>query len=510
MYEDEKKSYNNSGYGQNSNYSGYSYENNSSSYNSNPYSQGQSSYGYGSNSQGYGTYQYSTNQNANNQPPQPPKKKKKVGAIVAIVLIVMLLLGGAGFAAFRIFNGLGLPGGSQQSVAQIEEKEDQSATENSAAGTQEEKTDDQKVQTTTTTAGETRVVVTDVTGVVEEVMPAMVMIHNNFTQSANFFGYVQQEEAQASGSGIIVGHNDTELLIATNYHVIDGADSLEVIFNDDTSVGAAVKGTNSDMDLAVIAIMLDEIPENTLNAIKEAKLGDSNTLKLGEPAIAIGNALGYGQSVTTGVISALNREVETQQGGDKHTFIQTDAAINPGNSGGALLNLNGEVIGINSNKLGGNVIEGMGYAIPISDAKPIIDQLMNEETKIKVAEEERGYIGIQGYSVPSDVTESFGIPQGAYVDKITPGGGAEAAGLVKGDVIVKFEGHDITSMDDLQTRLQYYKAGTTVKLGIMRTDGSEYKETEVELTLGKAPSSDDSKAASNEKDDASSEGSSDN
>ncbi|RKM55174.1 PDZ domain-containing protein [Butyrivibrio sp. X503] len=508
MYEDENKSNSNS-YGQNNNsYSGYSYENNnSSSYNNNPYSNGQSPYGYGSNSQGYGTYQYSTNQNKEEQAPKPPKKKKKVGAVIA-VLLVLLLLGGGAFAGIYYLRG-GF--GPKNTVAQVEEKDDQSAAqENSAAATEEDKTkeEDDQIKTTTTTSGETRAVVTDVTGVVEEVMPAMVIIHNNFTQSANFFGYVQEEEAQASGSGIIVGHNDTELLIATNYHVIDGADSLEVIFNDETSVNAAVKGTNSDMDLAVIAVMREDIPDETYDSIKEATLGDSNSLKLGEPAIAIGNALGYGQSVTTGVISALNREVSTGQNGEKHTFIQTDAAINPGNSGGALLNLTGEVIGINSNKLGGNAVEGMGYAIPISDAKPIIDQLMNEKTMIKVADEERGFVGIQGDSVPSDVTDAYGIPQGVYVRKVTPGGGAEAAGLIKGDVIVKFDGHEITSMNDLQTRLQYYKVGTPVKVSIMRADGSEYKEMEVEITLGEAPK-DDADAETNEADEASSESSDD-
>ena len=508
MYEDEKKSYNTSGYEQNNSYNGYSYENKNSSYTGNPYNNGQSAYGYGANNQGYGTYQYSTNQNTSSPAPKPPKKKKGAGAVIAIVLIVLVALGGLGFAGYRILKNTGVTFGPQQSVAQVEENEDQSAAqENSAAAPTQEQKDDKQVQTTTTSSGETRVVVTDVTGVVQEVMPAMVIIHNNFTQSANFFGYVQEEEAQASGSGIIVGHNDTELLIATNYHVIDGADSLEVIFNDDTSVNAAVKGTNSDMDLAVIAIMREDIPDKTYESIKEATLGDSNALKLGEPAIAIGNALGYGQSVTTGVISALNREVTTGANGDKHTFIQTDAAINPGNSGGALLNLNGEVIGINSNKLGGNAVEGMGYAIPISDAKPIIDQLMNEKTMIKVAEEERGYVGIQGESVPSDITEAYGIPQGVYVRKVNAGSGAEQAGLMKGDVIVKFDGHDITSMNDLQTRLQYYKTGTPVKLGVMRTDGTEYQEMEVDLVLGGAPKED--AAETSEADEASSDSSDD-
>ncbi|MBQ6589578.1 MAG: trypsin-like peptidase domain-containing protein [Butyrivibrio sp.] len=318
-------------------------------------------------------------------------------------------------------------------------------------------------------------------------MPAMVIIHNNYTASASYFGYVQTQEATASGSGIIVGQNDSELLIATNYHVIEGADSLEVIFNDDTTLAAVVKGTNSDMDLAVIAVMLDDISSSTMDSIKVATLGDSDALVLGEPAIAIGNALGYGQSVTTGVISALNRQVELDDGSTRE-FIQTDAAINPGNSGGALLNLQGEVIGINSNKIGGDTVEGMGYAIPISAAKPIIEQLMNEETKIKLSDDERGYIGISGVSVTSEVSSVYGLPMGVYIAEVSNGGGAAAAGLEKGDVIVEFDGQEITSMDDLQTRLQYYAIGTTVPVTVMRQNGSEYTEVTYNVTLGAATS----------------------
>ncbi|MCR5155642.1 MAG: trypsin-like peptidase domain-containing protein [Butyrivibrio sp.] len=319
-------------------------------------------------------------------------------------------------------------------------------------------------------------------------MPAMVMIHNNYTASASYFGYVTQEEATASGSGIIVGENDTELLIATNYHVIEGADTLEVIFSDDSAIEAVVKGTDSEMDLAVIAVMLDDISSETRETIKIATLGDSNALTLGEPAIAIGNALGYGQSVTTGVISALNREVEISEG-KTQTFIQTDAAINPGNSGGALLNIQGEVIGINSNKIGGETVEGMGYAIPISVAQPIIDKLMNEQTKLKVSAEDRGYIGISGVSVTADVSAGYGIPQGVYVAEVSRGGGAEAAGIAKGDVITEFDGMEITSMDDLQTRLQYYAAGTTVQIKVMRQNGIEYVESTYDVTLGAASGS---------------------
>lgn len=462
----------------NSQQGSYRYSNNSYSYNPNP------------NGTSYGTYQYgSANGGA---APIPPKKKSVFGKVVAAVAILALLIGGVGASYYVVNNTSLLTDKASESTAQIEEKQ-----ENAEADAATESTES-SIKTTTVTA-ETKAVVTDVTAVVAEVMPAMVIIHNNYTASANFFGYTQTQEATASGSGIIVGENDSELLVATNYHVIEGADTLEVIFNDDSTVEAVVKGTNSDMDLAVIAVMLDDISSDTRSSIKVATLGDSDGLTLGEPAIAIGNALGYGQSVTTGVISALDRQVELDDGSAR-SFIQTDAAINPGNSGGALLNLQGEVIGINSNKIGGDTVEGMGYAIPISAAKPIIEKLMNEETKIKVSDEERGYIGISGVSVTSDVSQVYGLPQGVYIAEVSNNGGAQAAGIEKGDVIVGFDGNEITSMDDLQTRLQYYKQGTTVTVTVMRQNGSEYVEQNYEVTLGGASSgkATDSNAAEDE------------
>ena len=464
-----------SGYGRGTSYnSGYSY--------------GQSSYSYNQNGQPtYGTYQYNA-QTAGAVPPEAGRKKKKhtLAKIVAAVCVLALVVGGVGIAYNTVVKKSGSFfgfGGSNQ-VAEIEQQDEDITPEVAAADPVTEDKNESQIQTTTV-SGASMAVVTDVTAVVEEVMPAMVMIHNNYTASASYFGYIQEEEATASGSGIIVGENDSELLIATNYHVVEGADSLEVIFTDDSTVGAVVKGTDSDMDLAVIAVMLDDISNDTRENIKIATLGDSNALKLGEPAIAIGNALGYGQSVTTGVISAVNRDVEISQGVTQ-TFIQTDAAINPGNSGGALLNLQGEVIGINSNKIGGDTIEGMGYAIPISVAQPIIDKLMNEVTRVKVSSEDRGYIGISGVSVTTSVSEGYGIPIGVYVAEVTNGGGAEAAGIQKGDVIVEFDGQEITSMDDLQTRLQYYEAGTTVDIKVMRQDDREYVEKTVSVTLGHA------------------------
>ncbi len=505
MFEDDKSGQNNSygsysygsGYGQQST-SSNGYVNNNYVNNQNSYG-GQNSYGYGNGQQTYGTYQYSGNNfGSTPEPPKPPKKKNTAAIVIAAVLILALVVGGIGAGYYAYSRHISLLASSEnsQEATKDQTKEEETQTAESSESTETEQSTEKKVETTTTSAA-TSVVVTDVTEVVEEVMPAMVIIHNNYTASASYFGYTQTQEATASGSGIIVGENDTELLIATNYHVVEGADSLEVIFNDDSSVEAVVKGSDSDMDLAVIAVSIDEVSSDTLDSIKVATLGDSDSLTLGEPAIAIGNALGYGQSVTTGVISAINREVETEEG-VTHTFIQTDAAINPGNSGGALLNIQGEVIGINSNKIGGDTVEGMGYAIPISVAKPIIDKLMNEETKRKVSEEDRGYIGISGVSVPSEIHEVYGIPLGVLVHDVYEGGGAADAGIKSGDVIISFDGEEITSMDDLQSRLEYYAKGTTVSITVMRQSDSGYTEVTLDVTLGEAAStssSTDSNAA---------------
>ncbi|MDE6662281.1 MAG: trypsin-like peptidase domain-containing protein, partial [Lachnospiraceae bacterium] len=334
----------------------------------------------------------------------------------------------------------------------------------------------QKTQSVTT-------VVSDVSDVVDAVMPAVVSISNTYTERMSYFGQVMTSEAEASGSGIIVGKNDTELLIATNYHVIADADLLKVQFVENSEVEASVKGMDADMDLAVIAVSLDNISETTLSQIAIATLGDSNDLKVGEPAIAIGNSLGYGQSVTTGVVSALNRDMELSDG-STGTFIQTDAAINPGNSGGALLNIKGEVIGINSNKIGGSVIEGMGYAIPISAASPIIAELMLKETKNKVAEDERGFLGISGISVTSEVSSAYGMPEGVYIAQVYEGTAADAAGLVKGDIITEFDGEKVSSMDELQTILEYYAKGDTVEITVMTIGNGGYRSKTVSITLG--------------------------
>ncbi len=333
-------------------------------------------------------------------------------------------------------------------------------------------------QTETVTA-----VVTDASEVASRVMPSIVAINNHYTETMSYFGQSFTNEEEASGSGIIVGQNDTELLIATNYHVIEDADTLTVQFVEDSEAEASVKGTDADMDLAVIAVPVENIEKETLDQIAVATLGDSDALVVGEPAIAIGNSLGYGQSVTVGVISALNRTVELSTG-SSGTFIQTDAAINPGNSGGALLNVKGEVIGINSNKIGGTAIEGMGYAIPISAASPIIADLMMKETKNKVTEEERGYLGISGISVTADVSEAYGMPEGVYIAQVYEGTAAEAAGLQKGDIITVFDGDKITSMDALQKELEFYAKGDTVEITVMTVGQGGYQEKTVQLTLG--------------------------
>ena len=323
----------------------------------------------------------------------------------------------------------------------------------------------------------------DVQDVVKEVMPSVVSIINQSTQEAmTFFGQRQQYESETSGSGIIVGESDTELLIVTNNHVADAANTLSIQFIDGTTAEATLKGADSDVDLAVVAIPLSDISEDTLEQIKVATLGDSLSLEVGEPAIAIGNALGYGQSVTTGVISALDREITID--GIKKVLIQTDAAINPGNSGGALLNINGELIGINAAKFSSSMVEGMGYAIPISEAKPIIDDLMNRQTREKVEFGEESYLGISGVDVTDEVAMTYDMPTGVYIAQALEGTAAEAAGLQKGDILTKFDGQRVDTMAELQEILTYYPAGTTVELMIQRADGEEYQEMSVTVTLG--------------------------
>ena len=309
----------------------------------------------------------------------------------------------------------------------------------------------------------------------------------------SFWGQVYSSEARSAGSGFIVGKNETELLLVSNQHVVASAEELTVQFVDGTQAQAQIKGVDVDKDLAVIAVQLEDIEADTMSKISIAKLGDSDSLTVGEPAIAIGNALGYGQSVTTGVVSALDRAIastdnmETTSTGDTeiNTFIQTDAAINPGNSGGALLNMKGEVIGINSNKIGGSAVEGMGYAIPISDVKPIIENLMSKQTRLKVDEDKRGYLGITGVDVKDDYSELFDLPKGVYVSSVVEGAAADQAGIMRGYVITAINGEEIESMLELKEELTYYAAGDTVELSIMKMMSQGYETDTVSVTLGK-------------------------
>ena len=303
----------------------------------------------------------------------------------------------------------------------------------------------------------------DIASIAEEVMPSVVSITNlSVQQVQSFFGGIQEQESKSVGSGIIISQNDSELLIITNNHVVEGNETLTVSFVDEESVEAQVKGTDAAKDLAVIAVQTKKIKDTTMDQIKVASLGNSDQLQVGESVIAIGNALGYGQSVTSGIVSATGRELD----GIDEKLIQTDAAINPGNSGGALLNANGEVIGINTAKVATDTVEGMGYAIPISSVSDIIENLMNQETKTKVSEAEQGQLGIQGVDVTVDSSEMYNMPTGVYVSEVIAGGGAKKAGITKGSVITGINGTSIDGMQALKEQLQYYRAGETVKITV--------------------------------------------
>lgn len=427
---------------------------------------------------GYTTYQMGGSTGSNTE----PKNSKKHGgyfrkAMVSVSLGLFFgLFAGIGFYAVQQGTGM-LKTGTDTAV--VGEVASEAATESS--------------QSTSQLATNVTYVESDVSDVVEKVMPAMVSIVNNFTETANVFGQQYTQEEAASGSGIIVGKTDDELLIVSNNHVVESADTLTVTFIDGSEAQAQVKGLDSDMDLAVIAVSLNDLSDDTKNAITVATLGSSDDLKLGEPVIAIGNALGYGQSVTNGIVSALNREITLENGstglenGSTGTFIQTNAAINPGNSGGALLNMNGEVIGINSNKIGGTAVEGMGYAIPITSASPIIADLMERQTRTKVAEDEVGYIGISQQEVTSQISQMYNMPEGIYVVSVEEGSAAANAGIMKGDIITKFDGSSISSYSDLQKTLQYYAAGDSATITVQRPQNGEYVSVELNLTLGSRP-----------------------
>lgn len=421
-----------------------------------------------------GTTFYNNGQGDDGKKPKKKKEHKKMPKAVAVTGLA-LMFGVVSSATFLTTNYVG--------------------TKVLKLGTTQKSTSTTSTSAVTSNASLTKtssVVTSDVSSVVENVMPSIVSITNMSVQEVqNYFGGTSKQESESAGTGIIISQNDSELLVVTNNHVVAGSDTLTVTFADGNSVEANIKGTDSEYDVAVVAVPLDSISEDTKKAISVATLGDSTELKVGEPAIAIGNALGYGQSVTTGVISALNRSVsETDQTTGETTessvkLIQTDAAINPGNSGGALVNASGEVIGINSSKLVGDSVEGVGYAIPISDVSDLIENLMNQETKTKVAEADQGAIGIKGMSVSTEYSQQLNMPEGVYVSEVTKGGGAEKAGMTRGCIITGINGTTVSSKDDLQEQLQYYAKGDEEELTIqVPQSNGEYQEQSVTVILG--------------------------
>lgn len=440
------------------------------------------SYGYGNQNGSYGTYGSNTGYQSNgangtaygsNPKPEKKKKERKPGGFgkqlakcAALALVFGLVAGGVmigvNYASGKVL-GTTNAGNVQASLT---------------TG------DDSTVQPTAISSS---YVATDVSDIVDEVMPSIVAITNvSQTEYQSFWGQSKTYESTSCGSGIIVSQDKEYLYVATNNHVVEGANSLTVTFANDDTVSAEIKGTDPSTDLAVVKVALSSIKDDTMSAIKVATLGSSDTLKVGESCIAIGNALGYGQSVTTGVISALNREVSVSDSSSSTNYtaelIQTDAAINPGNSGGALLNTAGEVIGINSVKYSDTSVEGIGYAIPMDTAKPIIEELI---TKEKVDESNSAYLGIAGVDVTSDVAKTYNMPTGVYVAQVMEGAAAEQAGIQKGDIITKFDGKDVTSMEELSSNMQYYAAGTTVDVVIERSSNGQYEEQTISVTLGK-------------------------
>lgn len=420
--------------------------------------------------------------------------QKKAGATIALAvifgLVAAVVFQAANFAADRFLN-------TGKSSVQIKT------------------TDSVDLQETASDDSTTDKVLSDsengtVAAVAQASMPSVVAITTVSVQEIpSFFGYSSHQYKSAStGSGIIVGDNDDELLIATNNHVVDGATTLSVCFigddvanaetetvnagdngdlNVEDAVSAKIKGTDADNDLAVVAVKKSDIPEDTLNQIKIAQIGSSDDLAVGQQVVAIGNALGYGQSVTSGWISALNRTISTDDGTNSTGLIQTDAAINPGNSGGALLNMKGELIGINSAKYADSAVEGMGYAIPISKAKPILEELMNRETREKVDSSKKGYLGVSLANLTTEAIEMYNMPTGAFVRSVEDDSPAQEAGICKGDIIVKFDGQKVSDGDDLLDKLQYYKSGEKIEAVIARATNGEYEENTIELTLGTRP-----------------------
>lgn len=431
----------------------------------------------------YGNYTYYQPQQDPNQPQdhrKPGGTGKKVIVTLGLAVLFGVVAGGIIIGSSMIVHKeikneqkteYQLP------TTELPQQEKADGDSNSAAGSGSDATEEVSAGTT----GEYTVA-----QVAKSCMPSVVSITNASVKTVqDFFGGVQQYPSESSGSGIIVGQNDSEILVATNNHVVADADTITVAFDDDAVYEAQVKGTDSDNDLAVVAVKISDMSEDTLKSIKVVSIGNSDELEIGEQVVAIGNALGYGQSVTSGWISAVDREVTDEEGKTTGKLIQTDAAINPGNSGGALLNMQGELIGINSAKAAATEVEGMGYAIPVSVAQPILDELMNRETRYKADEDHAGYIGVTCLNVDSTSAQTYGIPLGAFVDSVEEGGPAQTAGIQKGDVIVKFDGMTVSGSSDLVGKLEYYQAGETVEVVISRAQNGEYQEQTVSVTLGK-------------------------
>lgn len=468
----------------------------------------------------YGHYEVHQPQAGNyaggNIPPKKPRKKrdfsgnngfgKKAATAVALAVIFGLVAG-------AVFQGVNIAADKYRgndSSTTIGKTETVTGTEDSTA----DSSSDSSVKDIVAESG-------TVAGVAQATMSSVVAITSVSVQEIpSFFGYgTRQYQSAGSGSGIIVGENDSELLIATNNHVVSGATTLTVCFagsdvvgaeeetqamasgdgigfgsdgdvDVDNAVSAKIKGTDEENDLAVVAVEKSDIPDETMDEIKIAQLGSSDDLVVGEQVVAIGNALGYGQSVTSGWVSALNRSISTEDG-EASGLIQTDAAINPGNSGGALLNMNGEVIGINAAKYADSQVEGMGYAIPISKAEPILEELMNRETRDKVEDSSKvGYMGVKAADLTTEAIQMYNMPAGAFLTEVTEGGAADNAGIKKGDIIVKLDGQKVSGKDDLIDKLQYYEAGETIEVVISRANSGEYKEQTVEVALGSKPASD--------------------
>ena len=424
---------------------------------------------------GFNHYEFDEN-NSNTPNHRKPNAKmvkfaKKVGAIA----LSAVLFGGVAAGSYQGVSSL---------IGTSAKTETQAATSTKSS----------LLKTTSSTTSKGTM---DVTDIVKSAMPSIVSITSKSVQEVeNYFGMfggrnsIQQQEVESAGSGIIIGKNDSELLIATNNHVIDGAETVSVSFVDNETYEATIKGTDSDKDLAVVAVPLSSISSDTMSKISVATIGDSSKLEVGEQVVAIGNALGYGQSVTTGIVSATNRTLDSEDSSeasyDGISLIQTDAAINPGNSGGALLNMNGELIGINEAKYSSTQVEGMGFAIPISKAEPILQNLMNLTTRYKVSDDEAAYIGINMADVSADVSQNYGIPTGVCIMSVVDGSPAADAGFKKGDVITTFDGRSISNAKGLKETLTYYAAGETVDVTVQRADNGEYKEVTLTLTLGSA------------------------